>query len=277
MKIYFLQVVCNFNSENHYHYENVYSKKHLAIKQGCIMLEKMFRQEYESMFEENKAPKISRKKLFELDALYDLKITEYDPEYVDSLYDLNKLPIVEEYDIYDLYCADLKPAKIQYSYDYNGKENYISGVYILNYKEKRKEKSVMMHYENYKDSLAGTKFKKGDIVKIKDTNYIFHDKLHVITDVPHKKENQKFFHNEYNVIINHNSFDEGCHVDVFDERELELYTEKLSKDSPIVFLSKYFKGEIKLKNISWMDIECGNITLNENKSFRDIPEIIKQL
>ena len=95
--------------------------------------------------------------------------------------------------------------------------------------------------------------------------------------MPHKKENQKFFHNEYNVIINHNSFDEGCHVDVFDERELELYTGKLSKDSPIVFLSKYFKGEIKLKNISWMDIECGNITLNENKSFRDIPEIMKQL
>ncbi len=31
MKIYFLQVFCEFNRENHYHYENVYSKKHLAI------------------------------------------------------------------------------------------------------------------------------------------------------------------------------------------------------------------------------------------------------
>ena len=40
MKIYFLQVFCEFNRENHYHYENVYSKKHLAIQQGLIMLEK---------------------------------------------------------------------------------------------------------------------------------------------------------------------------------------------------------------------------------------------
>ena len=113
MKIYFLQVFCDFNREKHYHYhyENVYSKKHLAIQQGLIMLEKFFRQEYESMFEENKAPKISRKKLFELNALYDFQITEYDPEYV----------------------------------------------YIFNYKGKRKEKIVMMHYENYKDSFAGTK------------------------------------------------------------------------------------------------------------------------
>ena len=140
MKIYFLQVMCHFNKENHYHYENVYSKKHLAIQQGRIMLEKMFREEYESMFEQNEAPKISRKKLFELDALYDFKITEYNPEYVDNLNDLNKLPIIEKYDIYDLYCADLKPAKIQHSYDYNGKENYISGVYIFNYKGKRKQR-----------------------------------------------------------------------------------------------------------------------------------------
>ncbi len=241
------------------------------------MLEKLFRQEYESMFEENKAPKISRKKLFELSTLYDFQITEYDPEYVDSLYDLNKLPIVEEYDIHDLYCADLKPVKIQYNYDYNGKEIYISGVYIFNYKGKRREKTIMMNYEDYKDSLAGTKFKKGDIVKIKDNNYIFNDKLHVITDVPHKMENQKFFHNDYDVILNHNSFDEGCHVAIFDERDLELYTGKLPKDSPITFLSKYFKGEIELKNISWTDIECGHITLNENKSFRDITEIMKQL
>lgn len=277
MKIYFLQVMCHFNKENHYHYENVYSKKHLAIQQGRIILEKMFREEYESMFEPNKAPKISRKELFELAALYDFKITEYDPEYVDNLNDLNKLPIVEKYDIYDLYCADLKHAKIQYFYDYNGKENYISGVYIFNYKGKRKEKTIMVPYEDYKDPLAGTKFKKGDIVKIKDTNYALSEMLHVVTEVPHKKENQKFFNNYYKVITNHNSFDEGCYVDAFNERELELYTGKLSKDSPIVFLSKYFKGEIKLKNISWMDIECGNITLNENKSFRDIPEIMKQL
>ena len=64
---------------------------------------------------------------------------------------------------------------------------------------------------------------------------------------------------------------------MFDEKELELYTDKLPNDSPLIFLSKYIKGEIKLKNISWMDIECGKITLNENKSFRDFPEIMEQM
>ena len=40
---------------------------------------------------------------------------------------------------------------------------------------------------------------KGDIVKIKKDydshlrNYNFYDKLHVITDIPHKVKNQKFF------------------------------------------------------------------------------------
>ena len=66
-------------------------------------------------------------------------------------------------------------------------------------------------------------------------------------------------------------------MDVFNEKELELYTKKLPKDSPILFLSKYFKGEIKLKNNTWKDIESGRITLNENTSFRDVPEIMKQM
>lgn len=108
-------------------------------------------------------------------------------------------------------------------------------------------------------------------------NYDFYDKLHVITDVPYKSKNQKFFNNTYNVIVNHNKYDEGCHVDVFRESDLELYTKELPKDSPLIFLSKYFKEEIKLKSIKWTDIECGHITLNENKSFREIPEIIEQL
>ena len=141
----------------------------------------------------------------------------------------------------------------------------------------------MIDYEDYINPSAGTKFKKGDIVKIKEDydshsrNYNFYDKLHVITDIPHKKKNQKFFRNSYDVIVNHNSFDEGCHVDVFNEKELELYTDKLPADSPLIFLSKYFKGKIKLKNISWMDIECGRITLNENTSFRNISEIMEQM
>lgn len=285
-KIYLLQVMFYLNSFE-YHFENVYSSIDLAKQKGKEWLENELRKEYKDWFEkdrEHDIPKeeLSKEQLFKLKTFYDFTITEFEPEYVDRLNDISNLQIVDDFDMDDLYCADLEPAKIEHNYDYNGKEIYISGIFIFNYKGKRKERKVTIDFEDYKNPLAGTKFKKGDIVKIKNNrdshlNYNFYDNLHVITEVPHKKENQKFFRNSYHVIVNHNSYDEGCHVDVFSENELELYTEKLPKDSPIIFLSKYFKGEIKLDNIGWTDIECGRITLNENKSFREIPEIMEQL
>ena len=281
--IYFLQIMCDFEKE--IHYENVYSKKDIAFQEGIKKLEELFRDEYKSMFgkdEEKNILELDREELFNLQAIYDFTITEYNPEYVDSLNNINNLPIIQDLDIYDLYLADLKPAKIIHSFDYNGKQIYISAVYIFNYNGKRREKEMMMYYEDYINSKAGTKFEVGDIVKIKSktrryNDYHYIDKLHVITDVPHKKSKQKFFNNTYRVIVNHNSYDEGCHIDVFNENDLELYTGELPYDSPLVFLSKYFKRKIKLKNISWLDIECGKITLNENRSFRDIPEIMNQL
>ncbi len=281
--IYFLQIMCVFEEE--IHYENVYSKKDIAIQEGIKKLKDLFIEEYKSMFEKDEEKnilKLNQEELFKLKAIYDFTITEYNPEYVDSLNDINSLPIIKDFDIYDLYSTELKPAKIEHVYDYYGKEIYISAIYIFNYNGKRIESKIMMNYEDYKNPKAGTKFKKGDIVRIKKNirshdNYNFIDKLHVITDIPHKKEEQKFFSNTYTVIVNHNSYDEGCHIDVFNENELELYTENLPFDSPLIFLSKYIKKEIRLDTISWSDITCGHITLNEKKSFRDIPEIINQL
>ena len=286
-KIYLLQVMFNFNNYEH-HYENVYSSLELAKQVGEKWLEDELRKEYEDWFEEDtktdvRRTELSKEQLFKLKTIYDFTITEFEPEYVDKLNDTNNLQVITDFDIHDLYCADLVPAKIEHSYDYNGKEIYITGIYIFCYKGKRLERKVMVDYEDYINPSAGTKFQKGDIVKIKEDydshsrDYNFYDKLHVITDIPHKKKNQKFFRNSYDVIVNHNSFDEGCHVDVFNEKELELYTGELPEDSPLIFLSKYFKGELKLKNISWMDIECGKVTLNENKSFRDVPEIMEQM
>lgn len=48
-------------------------------------------------------------------------------------------------------------------------------------------------------------------MKIKNTkrkynSYDYIDKLHVITDIPHKKSKQKFFNNIYKVIVNHNIY-----------------------------------------------------------------------
>ena len=286
-KIYLLQVMFNLNNYEH-HYENVYSSLELAKQVGEKWLEDGLRSEYEDWFEEDaktdmQRKELSKEQLFKLKTIYEFTITEFELEKVDKLNDINNLPVVTDFDIHDLYCADLVPAKIEHSYDYNGKEIYISGIYIFCYKGKRLERKVMVDYEDYINPSAGTKFKRGDIVKIKEDydshsrDYNFFDKLHVIIDTPHKKDNQKFFRNSYEVIVNHNSYDEGCHVDVFNEKELELYTNKLPEDSPIIFLSKYFKGEIKLKNNTWRDIESGRITLNENTSFRDVPEIMKQM
>ena len=283
-KIYLLQVTFDSWKYNH----QVYSDLKLAKEVGKKWLENEFRIEYENLFEEDlkgdfSKTNLSKEELFKLKVIYDFTITEFELDKIDKLNHIENLPVVNNIDIYDLYCADLEPAKIEHSYDYNGKEMYITGIYIFSYNGKRKERKVMMDYADYINPSAGIKFKKGDIVRIKkDDNghskdYIFCNKLHVITDIPHKNKNQKFFRNSYKVITNHNSYDEGCHIDVFNEKELELYTDKLPNDSPILFLSKYFKGEIKLNNIRWSDIECGRITLNENKSFRDIPEIMEQM
>lgn len=284
MHIYFLQVMSCLDNEEHY--ENVYCTRARAIKEGKIWVDKLLRKQYKDWFEENeinKIPELTTEQLFKLKAVYDFSVTEFDPEEYEKSHDIKNVPVIENYDIYDSYCADLTPVKVIHSYDFNGNEIYIAGVYVFNYKGTRKERKVMMKYEDYINPQAGTKFKKGDIVKIKENydshfgDYHFYDKLHVITEIPHKKKGQKFFTNSYDVIVNHNSFDEGCHVDVFNEKELELYTGKLPEDSPLIFLSKYFKGEIELKNVSWMDIECGKVILNENKSFRDIPEIMEQM
>lgn len=282
-KIYLLQVMFNFNNYEH-HYENVYSSLELAKQVGEIWLENELRKEYEDWFEEDtnvdvKRKKLSKEQLFKLKTIYDFTITEFEPETVEKLE--NNLPSAT--DMHNSYLSNLTPAKIEHCFDYNRKEIYISGIYFYNDNGKKRERRVMMDYEDYINPSAGTKFKKGDIVKIKKDydshlrNYNFYDKLHVITDIPHKVKNQKFFRNSYGVIVNHNSFDEGCHVDIFNEKELELYTNKLPEDSPVLFLSKYFKGEIKLKNSIWKDIVCGRITLNENTSFRDVQEIMKQM
>lgn len=218
-KIYLLQVMFDFNNYEH-HYENVYSSLELAKQVGEKWLEDELRKEYEDWFEVDtktdvRRKELSKEQLFKLKTIYDFTITEFEPENVDKLNDINNLPVVTDFDIHDLYCADLVPAKIEHSYDYNGKEIYISGIYIFCYKGKRLERKVMVDYEDYTNPSAGTKFKKGDIVKIKEDydshsrDYNFYDKSHVITDIPHKKQNQKFFRNSYNVIVNHNSYDEG--------------------------------------------------------------------
>ena len=51
MRIYLLQVECYFDKEEHY--ENVYSTKDKAIKEGKERLEKIFKKQYKSFFEDD--------------------------------------------------------------------------------------------------------------------------------------------------------------------------------------------------------------------------------
>ena len=168
-KINLLQVMFNFNNYEH-HYENVYSSLELAKQVGEIWLENELRKEYEDWFEEDtnadvKRKELSKEQLFKLKTIYDFTITEFDPKAVEQL--KNNLPVVIDEDIHNLYCSNLTPAKIEHCFDYNAIRISISGVYIFSYNGKKREQKVMMDYEDYINPSAGTKFKKGDIVKIK--------------------------------------------------------------------------------------------------------------
>ena len=44
----------------------------------------------------------------------DFEIIEFDPEEIEESYDIKNIPVVKDYDIYDLYCAELNPLKIKY-------------------------------------------------------------------------------------------------------------------------------------------------------------------
>lgn len=166
--IYFLQIMCNLDEEEHY--ENVYSTKERALEEGKKWLDKLLRKQYEEWFEDDEKteiPKLTHEQLFKLKALYNFSITEYNPEYVDSL-ENNNLQEIEVWDRKESFLENMKPAKIKYIYDYNGKLDYISGIFIFKYKGKRKEYEVSMNYEDYINPNAGNKFKKGDIVKLKN-------------------------------------------------------------------------------------------------------------
>lgn len=84
------------------HYENVYSTKQKAVNEGKVWLEKLLREQYEDWFEDE-VPNLTHEQLFKLKAVYEFSITEYNPEKIDKLDDINNLPIIENY---NLYCTE---------------------------------------------------------------------------------------------------------------------------------------------------------------------------
>lgn len=83
-KIYLLQIMCNLDEEMHY--ENVYSTKEKAVKQGKEKLDMLLRKQHDDWFEDDKGlPKLTHEQLFKLKAVYDFTVTEYNPKFIDSL------------------------------------------------------------------------------------------------------------------------------------------------------------------------------------------------
>lgn len=200
--------------------------------------------------------------------MYDLSITEFDPYKVDK---------IEKFDYKDdgEYFMHEPTHKVYY-FNYKGETIGIEIQYRTR-DDKRRGKYVSMKSTDFEEG-AGEKFKVGDIVKINQKSeknhlfgeYEFADRLHIVTNTPKKQKGQKYFQNTYNVITNHNQFDDGCHETCFREEELELFTGKLDKDSPILFLSNIYKGNIKIAREKYMDLITGRIALNNGPSFRDI-------
>ena len=180
----------------------------------------------------------------------------------------NNLPKINENEDTNKIISKLEPVKKSYIYDYNANLIYLEFTFKW-YKDRVNTSCIKMKPNDFENG-AGARFNIGDIVKVKNKDYEFYDRLHVIEKCPRKFENQKYFENKYEVIINHNILDDGCHRMIFREEELELYAGKLEEDSPILFLSRILNGKIKVSKEIWEDLVCGRIALNNAPSFRDI-------
>ena len=223
MNIYLLKCsIMSLRDQYEVHFENVYSTLEIAKQRGMDYLETKLREYYNDSFDNGcpKGKELTKDELFDLSVIYDFEVTEFDPARADSI---DKL----EFDFLTAYTH--KPSHIVYSYDYNGILIYVEAQYKTTHHKGYGINFVMKPSDFEID--AGTKFKVGNIVKIKQnrdkyfTNYEMEDRLHVVTQVPKKQEGQKYFENRYDVITNHNIYDNGCHEHCFREEELNWFTD----------------------------------------------------
>ena len=169
-----------------------------------------------------------------------------------------------------------------YTYDINGKLQYK----YLEYRDnQRKHQRGFKVFPEDEIELAGQRFKIGDIVKIKERNMeeYYHnaymnnwnkDKLYVVRWLPRKKECQKYFENTYALISNYNEdeYIKGLYTSEHYERDIELYDEKIDKNSPIGFLQKIIKNEIAVSKDTWSKLKNGIVLLDESGEYKELDE-----
>ena len=186
---------------------------------------------------------------------YDFRIIEEDIEYAEK-FD-KALEILEEIEELLIY----EPTHKEYILNYLGKITNICIRYLPNQKETTEPNSLYLKPNDLLES-AGTKFKIGDVVKIKQNHkklkdlsyYDYHENnnIYVVRYLPRRIEGQKYLRNTYALSeINDEDYAPGIYTWEFHEEQLTLYDGPIEDNSPIDLLRKIFKKEIKInKEIS---------------------------
>ena len=209
---------------------------------------------------------------------YDFTVTETDPEYAEK-FNADELNInrfnKEDFGMYE-------PTHIVYTYDIEGN---LQNKYLEYRDNQRKHLAGFTVFPEDETELAGQKFKIGDVVKIKEKNmeeyyhnaymdYWNKDKLYVVRWLPRRKDGQKYFENTYALISNYNEdkYTKGLFTSEQYERDIELYEEKIDKNSPIGFLQRIIRNEVAVSNDTWTKLKTGQVLLNEDGTYKDLYE-----
>lgn len=124
---------------------------------------------------------------------------------------------------------------------------------------------------------AGTKFKIGDIVTVKenkyeDDRYYDPERLYVVRYLPRREEGQLYFRNTYALISNYH---EGLFTFEWHEKEIEKYEGTVDNNSAIGILQKIVKGELKVSQELWDDLKIGKILLDDRLTYKEIEELVE--
>jgi len=131
---------------------------------------------------------------------------------------------------------------------------------------------------------AGTKFKIGDFVTVKRTDErvvkswlekVAKDEIFIVYNTPKTNDPKRYFENRYCLT----TIDKEGTINPYWEEFFECHLEKYNGEvaEPYKLLSKVYKEEIKLSDETWNKICEGEILLNLVPSWKEIPELSKQM
>lgn len=240
MQLYNLKIELMYKNEQFFISE-VYSSLDNAVKNGIDILDRKMKVE---------------------------NIEDFD--YTFEIVEINDLEYAEKFNLvkksFEEYVkANIAPTHITYQLDYKGNIINTKIEYRINQRENLNS-IIMFPHDFEKD--AGTHFKIGDIVKVKNNedNELVKDKLFVVRYLPRKIEGQKYFKNTYALISYYDEKDfKGLFTFEFYEKDIEKYKGKIQDNSYILTLQKIINGDLQISKGLWKDLKNGIIPLEEIK------------